>query len=84
MLIQDIVDRSRYGHHGLRSDGRPAGPPTATTVHTPDRPSRPGSQTRPTGAPNSGDQRHASSGWGEAPLDLEHRAGVDLELAAGE
>src|ERR1700682_3871212 len=25
---------------------------------------------RPAGAPHTGDQRHASSGWGEAPLDI--------------
>jgi hypothetical protein len=30
MLGQDISDGSRYGHDGLRSDGRPAGQLTAT------------------------------------------------------
>src|SRR6476660_6515627 len=68
MLNQHIVDRSRYGHHGLRSGGRPArptnridgsytGPGVPVTV-SPDRPE----------PPNTRNQTHALSGWGEAPL----------------
>src|SRR6476646_5105442 len=69
MLNQHIVDRSRYGHHGLRSGGRPArptnridgsytGPGVPVTV-SPDRPE----------PPNTRNQTHALSGWGEAPLE---------------
>jgi len=25
MIVKDIADAARYGHHRLRSDGRPAG-----------------------------------------------------------
>src|SRR6478609_349992 len=71
MLNQHIVDRSRYGHHGLRSGGRPArptnridgsytGPGVPVTV-SPDRPE----------PPNTRNQTHALSGWGEAPLVIE-------------
>src|SRR6267142_3569524 len=65
---QDIADRPRYGHHGLRTEtGRPAGQLTAITVHTPDRSAGHGLTRRPE-PPNCGDQGHASSGWGGAPL----------------
>ena len=70
MLGQDIGDRSRYGHDGLRTEmGRPVGQPTAMTVHTPCRSAGHGLHP-PTGAPYPRRPRHASSGWGEAPLDL--------------
>jgi hypothetical protein len=35
VIVEDIGDAARYGHYGLRSDGRPVGPPTAEAVHTP-------------------------------------------------
>src|SRR6476646_9866691 len=83
MLNQHIVDRSRYGHHGLRSGGRPArptnridgsytGPGVPVTV-SPDRPE----------PPNTRNQTHALSGWGEAPLVLPCRlSSIDVDRAA--
>src|SRR6476646_1510757 len=82
MLNQHIVDRSRYGHHGLRSGGRPArptnridgsytGPGVPVTV-SPDRPE----------PPNTRNQTHALSGWGEAPLGTPAAQSCPQRLAA--
>src|SRR6476646_4743655 len=81
MLNQHIVDRSRYGHHGLRSGGRPArptnridgsytGPGVPVTV-SPDRPE----------PPNTRNQTHALSGWGEAPLGIHAHQNLSLSVA---
>src|SRR6476619_6472929 len=70
MLGKDIADRSRYGHDGLRSDGRPAGQLTATcgSYTGPVRRSRSPTDRSPQ---LTGSRRHDSSGWGEAPLVLQ-------------
>src|SRR5688572_25302271 len=67
MLGQDISDGSRYGHDGLRSDGRPAGQLTATcgSYTGPVRRSRSPTDRSP---PTTAGRRHDSSGWGEAPV----------------
>src|SRR6202171_5738571 len=72
MIAQDIADRSRYRHHGLRPFGRPVRPTnridgsytgSGFPITVSPRPAR--------GPPPTGDHRHASSGWGEAPLVLQ-------------
>jgi hypothetical protein len=85
MLAQDIVDRSRYSHHGLRSEGRPVRPTNRYDgfIH---RIGLPGHGLTPAdrSPPNYGDQAHASSGWGEAPLvvDRTDRAWAQIMLSA--
>ena len=72
MLGQDITGRSRYRHlwAPLETGGRQRPTNRAMRFHTPDRAFRSRSHpTRPE-PPSSRDQRHASSGWGEAPLVL--------------
>src|SRR4029077_16635512 len=63
MLAKDIADRSRYGHDGLRSDGRPAGQLTATC----------GSYTRPVRRSRSPTDRSPNS---PAAEDTTRRAGA--------
>src|ERR1700694_2885106 len=69
-LKTSLTDRATVITGSDRTGGQ-SGQPTATTVHTPDRASRSRSHPSRPEPPNYGDQGHASSGWGEAPLGLD-------------
>ena len=77
MVGQDIADGSRYHHlwAPIETGGRQA-TNRAMRFHTPDRAFRSRSHpTRPE-PPSRRDQRHASLGSGEAPVDLESEFGT--------
>jgi len=74
VLGQDIGDTARYGHDGLRSDGRPAGQPTAPSGSYTGSACRSRSQPRRTGAPTPNPTTTCLVGLGRSPVS--HRPSV--------
>ena len=72
MLVEDVGDAARYGHHGLRSTGGQQAHQPLRAVHTPDRHAGHGLDPADRSPQRRREQpMHAIRAWGEAPLVLQ-------------